>query len=291
MEGMTFTTRTPAVTELDQVLAALRAWQGDDLPLQLHPGDVGWFWRLGAERTAAALRTWRRGGRILAVGLLDGPGLVRLAVDPAAHQDDHLARRLADDISDPARGVLPEGAASVEAPAGTLVRDRLGDAGWQPGEPWTPLHRDLSDPVPDPGLRVEVTGPAQAATWAAVVGAAFGNPASDAARWRTLASGPAYADARSLVGHDGTGAPVAAVTVWSAGPGRPGLIEPLGVHPDHRGHGHGRAITVAAAAALREMGAASAHVCTPRSNAPGVGAYVSAGFAELGDTPDLTRAA
>jgi hypothetical protein len=43
--------------------------------MQLHPGDVGWFWRFGAEATAAAARTWSRDGRILAVGLLDGPTL------------------------------------------------------------------------------------------------------------------------------------------------------------------------------------------------------------------------
>ncbi|MGK5683114.1 TetR family transcriptional regulator [Actinoplanes sp. URMC 104] len=50
-----------------------------------------------------------------------------------------------------------------------------------------------------------------------------------------------------------------------------------GVHRDHHGHGYGRAITVAAAAALQEMGASRATVCTPSSNAGGVATYVSAG--------------
>jgi len=44
------------------------------------------------------------------------------------------------------------------------------------------------------------------------------------------------------------------VTVWSAGPGKPGLLEPMGVHQEHRGHGYGKAITVAAAASLQELG-------------------------------------
>jgi GNAT superfamily N-acetyltransferase len=47
---------------------------------------------------------------------------------------------------------------------------------------------------------------------------------------------------------------VAAVTVWSAGPGKPGLLEAMGVHREHRGLGYGKAITVAAAAALQELG-------------------------------------
>ena len=51
---------------------------------RLHPGDLGWFWRFGAEATAAAVRTWSRDGRILAVGLLDGPGLLRLTIAPDA---------------------------------------------------------------------------------------------------------------------------------------------------------------------------------------------------------------
>ena len=77
--------------------------------------------------------------------------------------------------------------------------------------------------------------------------------------------------------------------MWSAGPGRPGLIEPMGVHRDHRGHGYGTAITVAGAAALRDMGSSSATVCTPSANVAGVATYRAAGFRQLPVTPDLTR--
>jgi ribosomal protein S18 acetylase RimI-like enzyme len=83
---------------------------------------------------------------------------------------------------------------------------------------------------------------------------------------------------------------VAAVTVWSAGPGKPGLLEPMGVHRDHRGHGYGKAISVAAAAALREMGSSSALVCTPSSNVAAVATYASAGFVPLQEVRDLVRA-
>ena len=80
---------------------------------------------------------------------------------------------------------------------------------------------------------------------------------------------------------------VATVTVWSAGPDRPGLLEPMGVHRDHRGHGHGTAICLAAAATLRDLGASSALVATPTSNQAAVATYASAGYRRLPDVTDL----
>jgi ribosomal protein S18 acetylase RimI-like enzyme len=104
-----------------------------------------------------------------------------------------------------------------------------------------------------------------------------------------MAAASPYRRARCLVGYDAEGNAVAAVTVWSAGEGRPGLLEPLGVHRDHRGHGYGTDITLAAATALQEMGASSATVCTPSRNVGGVAAYVSAGFERLPDVTDFRR--
>ena len=54
---MTCVVDVPRVAELDSVVDALREWQHDGGPVQLHPGDVGWFWRAGAQATAAAVRT------------------------------------------------------------------------------------------------------------------------------------------------------------------------------------------------------------------------------------------
>jgi ribosomal protein S18 acetylase RimI-like enzyme len=104
-----------------------------------------------------------------------------------------------------------------------------------------------------------------------------------------MAAGPLYAEARCLVAYDDERTAVAAITVWSAGPGRPGLVEPMGVHREHRGHGYGKAVTVAGAAALRELGSSSAVVCTPSSNVAGVATYASAGFQQLPETRDLRR--
>ncbi|MEZ0446894.1 GNAT family N-acetyltransferase [Cellulomonas sp. ICMP 17802] len=283
--------RGPGIEGLADAVHALRDWQHEGGPMHLHPGDVGWFWRFGADATAAAVRTWSRAGRVLAVGLLDEPTVLRLTVAPDARRDEELARRLVDDLTTPERGVLPAGRVNVEAPADALLRDLLAEAGWPVDEPWAPLRRDLAAPVPDPGVRIEVVGPEQAEARAAVQRAAFDRSVFTAERWHAMAAGPAFADARCLLAYDGRGEAVAAVTVWSAGPGRPGLLEPMGVHRDHRGRGYGTAITVAAAAALRDLGSSSALVCTPSSNVGGVATYRAAGFEPLPEVRDRYRAA
>jgi GNAT superfamily N-acetyltransferase len=283
----------PEAGELPEVVDALRAWQYDGAPVQLHPGDLGWYQRFGAQAAAAAVRTWRRDGRILAVGLLDGPGLVRLGIAPDAVDDEELAGELVADLADPSRGVLPAGRRAVEVRAGDRLRQAHAAAGWADDEPWAPLCRSLTEPVEDSGLRIEMIGagpaPAQVRTRVDVHRAAFERSMFSVEHWQAMAAGAAYADARCLVGYDRDGAAVAAATVWSAGPGRPGLLEPVGVHHDHRGHGYGTAITLAAAAMLRRLGSSSATVSTPSANVPAIAAYESAGFRRLPDVRDLGR--
>ncbi len=280
---------TPGVGGLTKAVSALRAWQHDGAPMQLHPGDVGWFWRFGAAVTAAAVRTWSRDGQVLAVGLLDSPDVLRLAIAPDAQQDADLARRLVADMTEPDRGVLGQGKAYVEAPTGALVQELLSEGGWQSDEPWTPLRRDLTELVPGPQVRIEVIGPELAPVRSAVQRASFDKSTFTDERWHAMAAGLPYADARCLVGYDGQGNAVAAVTVWSAGPGKPGLLEPMGVHREHRGHGYGTAISVAAAAALQQLGSSSANVCTPSSNVGAVATYKSAGFLRLPEVRDRRR--
>ncbi|MFF3950014.1 GNAT family N-acetyltransferase [Streptomyces sp. NPDC001902] len=286
---MAIVSGTPGVDGLGEAVGVLREWQDDGAPMQLHPGDLGWYWRFGAEATAAAVRTWGRDGRILAVGLLDGPELLRLTIAPDAQRDEELARQLVEDVTEPERGVLAEGKAYVEAPKGALVHDLLSEHGWKPDVPWTPLRRDLTEPVEDPGVRVEVVRPEQAQVRAAVQRASFDRSSFTEERWHAMAAGLPYAEARCLVAYDDRGRAVAAATVWSAGPGKPGLLEPMGVDREHRGHGHGQAITLAAAAALQGLGSSSAIVCTPSSNVAAVATYTSAGFRRLPEVRDRRR--
>jgi ribosomal protein S18 acetylase RimI-like enzyme len=223
--------------------------------------------------------------------MLDSPTVLRMTAAPDALTDEELARQLVEDMILPERGVLPAGPVGIEAPAGLLLHDLLTEQGWGVDEPWTPLFRDLTEPVKDPGVRIGVIGPEQAHLFAGVIRSAFNSTRFTPERWHALAAGSPYADARSLGAYDDQGNLAAAVTVWSAGPGKPGLIEPMGTHQDHRGRGFGTAVTVAAAAALRQMGSSSARVCTLSSNVGGVATYKAAGYRAMPEIGDRIRPA
>src|SRR4051812_43197212 len=186
----------PGVQGLVDAVNEMRAWQQDGMPVQLHPGDLGWNWSFGTEATAAAVRTWKRDGRLVAIGFLDEPSVLRMAIAPEAGEDDELAQQLLADVSQPERGVLPAGEASVEARFGDAFRTSLTREGWVGGEPWTPLARDLTEPVEDTGLRVEVVGtdpePERLRDRVAVQRASFETSTFSEERWRAMASGPAY---------------------------------------------------------------------------------------------------
>ena len=286
---MATTLTTPHPAQLESVIGTLRTWHREDGPFHLHPGDLGWHHLRGAEETAAHLRLWHRDEQLVALGLQDGPDLLRTAIDPALVADVELARTMAGALCDPAQGVLPEGQAAVEAHSAHRLRTELRDRGWSEGEPWIPLRRGLASPVEDVDLAVEQVGPGIIAECTAIHRSACDSPGVTDQRFMTMTTGQAHRDAVSLLGRDRDGAAVAMITVWSAGVGRPGLIEPMGVHAEHRGRGHGRAICLAAAAQLRGMGASSALVCTPRSQPGAVETYLAAGFAPRPEVPDLQR--
>ncbi|MGI5176718.1 GNAT family N-acetyltransferase [Dactylosporangium sp. CA-152071] len=292
---MSITVQRSTPDSLGEIVEAVAGWQHAGGPVQLHPGDLGWHWRFGAQELAGAVRVWTRDGQILAVGMVDDTaGLIRMGIAPSVDDDAAFAAQLLTDLSEPGQGVLPGGAEAVEARFGNAFRGLLHRSGWVADEPWTPLSRELTVQVESCGLRVEVidthdTRDRIVQDRVAVQRAAFAGSTFTLERWRAMAAAPPYHRARCLVGYDRDGDAVATVTVWSAGEGRPGLLEPLGVHRDHRGRGYGRAITVAAAAALQEMGSSSATVCTPSSNVGGVATYVSAGFQKLPDVTDFRR--
>lgn len=293
---MGLTTRTPGTPELGRVGDVLADWQHDHGPLHLHPGDLGWHSTRGADATAAALRLWCRDDALVAIGLLDGPDLLRLAVDPRARDDAELVDRLAADLDDPAAGVLGPGGATVEARGVPRLAALLTARGWRDDEPWTPFRRDLAAPVDVPDVPVTHVDPHDGGTWTATHWSAFrGTPPTPdehrrlAQRWSTMATGPWAARLRGLTLTDGRGAAVAVAAVWSAGPGRPGLLEPMGVHPDHRGHGYGRAVVLAAAQALRGWGASSLVVCAESSNGAALATYAAAGLTAGTPVTDLRR--
>lgn len=280
---------TPSPADLPDIIDAVASWQHDDSPIQVHPGDLGWYERFGTEALAAALRVWTRASKTVAVGFLDESELIRMAIAPAIGNDDDIAKHIADDLVDSLGEVLPAGSGIVEARSGRALHEVLTDRGWTADDSWTPLHRDLTPPVPAPTLQVRVVGPELIEDRIGVEAAAFPGSSLTAERWHQMAEGYAYRNAQCLVGYDEEGTAVAATTAWSAGRDRPGVIEPLGVHGDHRGRGHGLAMTLAAAEAMRRMGCSSATVATPSSNAAAVATYQAAGFVTPGEVTDFCR--
>lgn len=268
---------TAGAGELGGVVDVLRGWTREDVPLQLHPGDLGWFWRFGIEATAAATRIWRRDGEIVAIGLLDEPDWLRTAIAPELQRDEELARQIAADLT----GVLVEGKVFVETPMGAMVQDLLFKEGWNADAPWVPVRRDLSGPVPDPGARVDVIGAEEAHERVGVQRASFAGSTFTNERWFAMSDGLPYEDARCLVLRNDLGESVAAATVWSAGAGRPGYVEPMGVHNLHRGRGYGTKMVLGCAQALQEMGASSVYTVTPATNVGAVATYQAAGLQPL----------
>lgn len=286
---MTVEMSTPTVSELPAVIDLISAWQVEGAPIQVHPGDLGWYERFGPEALAAVLRVWSREGEPLALGFLDESELIRMALAPTAADDHDLARVLVDDFAEALDEVLPAGSGIVEARFGDSLRRELSERGWQVDEPWTPLRRDLSEPVESVPLEIAVVGSDHLADRVAVEQSAFGSDSFTAESWHRMAAGHAYRHAQCLVGYNRAGDAVATATVWSAGHDRPGIIEPLGVHRDHQRHGYGVAMTLAAAEAMRSLGCSSATVATPSSNTAAVAAYSAAGFSTEGEVTDFRR--
>lgn len=270
-------------------MSTLASWQIEESPLQLHPGDIGWHLCAGPDATAAALRTWSRDGELLAVGMLDGPELLRLAIAPLSQQDEDLADVLAQDLGDQGSGVLTGTSACLEVPNGVRLRDVLLSSGWTTDEAWAPLVREIDEPVADPGLRIEVVGPELASMRVAMHRESFERSTFTVEHWYAMRAGSGATDSRCLLAFDDNGTAVAATTVWMAGTGLAGLIEPLGVGRDHRGNGYGPAITRAGVKMLRQLGASQALVATPSANTAAVATYVSAGFTAMPQRLDLRR--
>jgi ribosomal protein S18 acetylase RimI-like enzyme len=280
---------TPGVESLAEIVDEMRTWAFEPDQASLHVGDLGWNQQFGASALAEALRVWRLDNRLVAVGLRDEPRLLRLTVAPERRCDEEFLLELLADLTAGDGRVLPAGEVALEARFEGPLHDLLLGQGWEYGEPWTPLVRDLSGAVPEHHLRIEDVGPDRLDDRLAVHRSAFDRSTFTAERWHALTQGPAYADARSLVGYDDSDNAVAMVTVWATGPGRPGELEPMGVHRGHQGRGHGRAICLAAAAALQEMGASHAFVSTPSSNVGAVATYRAAGYEERSRVRDLRR--
>jgi ribosomal protein S18 acetylase RimI-like enzyme len=253
---------TPA--ETGPALGALCEWTPVDAPSgSVHPGDVGWFLRLDD----AAVFLWSDDGAPVAAGFLDGP-VLRVTTAPGA------------DL-----GALAADAEELLEP-GNDWSDGLPVPGWEPAqEPWLVMSW-----TPRPvSSRAGPVGEADAADRVLVQRSAFANSTFTVERWRTMKRSPAGELAVETIVRTPAGEPAAAATGWFAGVGRCGLLEPVGAHPDHRGHGYGRDAVLGACAALAQRGASAVAVATPSTNDAAVALYRSAGFTVVRENRDWVR--
>jgi ribosomal protein S18 acetylase RimI-like enzyme len=252
--------------ETGPALRALCAWTPVDVPGGgLHPGDVGWHLRF----EDAGVFLWIDDEVPVAVGFLDS-SVLRVTAAPGA---DLVA--LAADAEE-----LLE--------SGNAASDGLAIPGWEPepGESWLALSW-----TPRPvSSRAESVDEADAADRVLVQRAAFAKSTFTVERWHTMKRSPAGGLAVEALVRTPAGEPAAAAAGWFAGEGRCGLLEPVGTHPDHRGHGYGRDAVLGACAALVDRGASAVAVVAMSTNVAAVALYRSAGFTVVREHRDWVRA-
>jgi len=156
---------------------------------------TGWNWSFAAEGDVRRGTDVSREGKILALGFRDSPALIRLAMAPEAQDDKELVDQMVIDVTEPERGVLPEGVVSVEARFGGLFQENLLRKGWDTDELWTPLRRDLTEPVEESGVRIELVGAELVSERVALQRASFERSTFSEDRWHAMAGGLPYADA------------------------------------------------------------------------------------------------
>jgi ribosomal protein S18 acetylase RimI-like enzyme len=300
--------RIPAA-DAAPVLAALTGWTPADVPEGgVHPGDLGWHFRFA---DAKAL-LWTAGDVPVAAGFLDSH-VLRVTTAPTA---DRAA--LAADVAsllqpaDSPAPLQPADSAALPQPADSPALPQPADspAPLQPADsPALPqLIGDAVDGLPMPGWDRDPDGWA-AMSWTPrpvttratrvteadapdrvlVQRSAFKGSTFTLDRWHTMNRSPAAPRAVDMLVRTPSGEPAAAATGWFAGPGRCALLEPVGTHAEHRGHGYGRDVVRGTCAALAALGASAVAVVTPAANHAAVALYRSAGFSIVRENHDWVR--
>jgi GNAT superfamily N-acetyltransferase len=264
-------------------VAALAAWTPRHAPATtLHAGDVGWHLRHDDADLDETLVVVRDGSEITAVALSES-GALRPTVRPDHADDDLLAAAVGEvalSLAERAADSSAPSEFSCDTPPHSALRAWLVAHGWSVDpDPWALVFRPLSAADADvgAGLAAPVATDDDVRERVVVQVNAFERSTFTVHRWHQMAAGPAYRRDLDLLRRD-DGVAVAGATAWTAGPGRVGILEPVGTHREHIGRGHGRAVTLAAIGALARAGASGVAVQTPLSNAAAVRTYESCGL-------------
>ena len=265
---------------------------------RFHPGQLAWNryyrpvdpTRLDPDE---AISLWLEGGEVVGFGWAESPDWLELQVDPEhpevadelvewfeewSDADEQSALVMADDVAGPALA----DAGFVARPDASFFTHHVLDLA------------DLPDRPSAAGYGFRAVGPGEAAARAACHAAAWsdsGTSKVDATSFTQLMAAWPYRTDLDWVAVDASGTMVASALVWLDPATGVGLVEPVGCVPEHRGRGLGRAVTLAALHALRDLGGRIAQV-TPRGDDDYPGPrrlYESIGFRPARRTITWTR--
>ena len=231
----------PALPEMQDL--ASRAWHPDAWQ---HAGQLAWSSLFAADDSEVQL--WHHDGRPVAWGWREDPAWVEWCVDPG---HPHL---------------VAEVAAWAGPGTSTLIMDgEPGRAAWEAAgfaevdRPWFTQHTldlaTLRSPG-DVGCTLRHVGPGEVEQRAACHRAAWSDDAPSQVsdeRYERLTRTPPYDARLDWIAIAPDGEWVASVLVWLAE--GVALVEPVGVVPGHRGRRIAGALSLAALAAARDLGA------------------------------------
>ena len=272
--------------------------------VQVLAGDVSWWLASSPLDTdwRERIRLWERDGEVVAWAWLMPPDAADLFLraDLAPVDRRGLVAAIGDWLVERVRWWSATAADAPETPvtriltwaldADDALQGDLAAAGFTPDvEPeYSMFHRRLDDDRPLPeaplpeGYRVRpVRLPEELEARVAVHREAFAPSKMTVEKHTRLLDLPGYSADHDLVVEAPDGSLAAFTLVWWDPVARAGEFEPVGVHPEHRRRGLGRAVNVEGLRLLRRLGAIDAVVFSRQTNVASEALYASAGFDRL----------
>jgi predicted N-acetyltransferase YhbS len=250
-----------------QALAS-RIWSAET---RHHPGQLAWSYAYAMPEDlghgpAALLH---RDDDVVAWAWAESDDWMELCVDPTALDAGDAA--VAWFLERAEGGVIRTMALDTEEHV-IAILDRAGFLA-EDDAPWFTHHYLPLVALPDvpqvDGYTFRHVEPVEAADRSACHRAAWSEPGGtskvSAAAYDRLMRTPPYLPELDWVAIDETGEMVASATVWLDVTTGVALVEPVGCAPDHRGRGLAGAVSIAALAAARDLGATVGMVC-PRGD-------------------------
>lgn len=254
-----------------------------------HVGDLIWgMYRSTLFDPRENIRLWERDRQLLGFAWFDAPNSVNMQISPALSGQGQLEAEMLEWAAERARDCQQ---GSQEPP--TLSTWCMADDQWRDAflaergfarDSYEMLHfhYDLSGPIADTPLDQIVIRP--------VGGEHEYQERVDIHRevwqpskvtleaYRRLRAAPIYRPDLDLVAAQPDGHFASYCICWLDSANQIGEFEPVGTRPAFRGRGIGKAVIVEGLRRLRDAGARTAIVYTPRHNQPGQQLYLSAGF-------------